>query len=113
MVKSKEEILDTLKNVKEKLKVKYRVKSIGLFGSYVNNKQTTASDIDFLVEFENDADLFHFVGLSRYLEEIFNTKVDVISKPSLKEELKQDILEEVIYEWKIFDLFKGYKQRYW
>ncbi|MCK4416232.1 MAG: nucleotidyltransferase domain-containing protein, partial [Thermoplasmatales archaeon] len=56
------------------------------------------SDIDFLVEFDNDADLFHFVGLSRYLEEIFNTKVDVISKPSLKEELKQDILEEVIYE---------------
>ncbi len=98
MVRSKEEILETLKNVKEKLKIEYRVKSIGLFGSYVSNKQTTTSDIDFLVEFENDADLFHFLGLSRYLEEIFNTKVDVISKPSLKEELKQDILEEVIYE---------------
>ena len=52
----------------------------------------------FLVEFEDTADLFHFIGLSRYLEEIFNTKVDVISKPSLKEELKQQILEEVIYE---------------
>lgn len=98
MVKSKGEILNTLKNVKEKLKIEYRVKSIGLFGSYVSNKQTATSDIDFLVEFENDADLFHLVGLSRYLEEIFNTKVDVISKPSLKEELKQDILEEVIYE---------------
>jgi predicted nucleotidyltransferase len=98
MVKSKEEILDTLKDVKKELKIEYRVKTIGLFGSYVNNKQTATSDIDFLVEFENNADLFHFIGLSRYLEEIFNTKVDVISKPSLKEELKQDILEEVIYE---------------
>jgi predicted nucleotidyltransferase len=98
MVKSKEEILDTLNNVKKKLKITYRVKSIGLFGSYVSNTQTATSDIDFLVEFEDDADLFHFVGLSRYLEEIFKTKVDVISKPSLKEELKQDILEEVIYE---------------
>ena len=98
MVKSKEEILDTLKNVKKKLKITYRVKSIGLFGSYVSNNQTAISDIDFLVEFEDDADLFHFVGLSRYLEEIFNTKVDVISKPSLKEEMKQDILKEVIYE---------------
>ena len=98
MVKNKHEILDTLKEVKEKLNVSYRVKSIGLFGSYVSDKQTAASDIDFLVEFEDDADLFHFVGLSRYLEEMFNTKVDVISKPSLKEELKQNILEEVIYE---------------
>jgi len=98
MVKNKEEILDTLKKVKKKLKIEYRVKTIGLFGSYVSNKQKDTSDIDFLVEFENSADLFHFVGLSRYLEEIFNTKVDVISKPSLKEELKQAILEEVIYE---------------
>ena len=98
MVKSKEEILEKLKNEREKLKELYKVKKIGLFGSYVSNKQKATSDIDFLVEFEDNADLFHFVGLSRYLEEIFNTKVDVISKPSLKEELKQHILEEVIYE---------------
>ena len=109
MVKNKEEILDTLKNVKNKLKNDFRVKNIGLFGSYISNKQTATSDIDFLVEFENDADLLHFVGLSRYLEEIFNTKVDVVSKPGLKEELKQNILKEVIYEWKIFDSYKGYK----
>ena len=64
----------------------------------MNNKQKANSDIDFLVEFEEDADLFHLVGLSRYLEEIFNTRVDVISKSSLKEDLKKHILEEVIYE---------------
>ena len=98
MVKNKEIILDTLQKVKKTLTIKYRVKSIGLFGSYVSDKQTATSDIDFLVEFEDDADLIHFIGFSRYLEEIFNSKVDVISKPSLKEELKQDILEEVIYE---------------
>jgi hypothetical protein len=98
MVKSKEEILDRLKNVKNELKIDYKVNSIGLFGSYVSNNQTANSDIDFLIEFDDDADLFHFVGLTRYLEEIFNSKVDVISKPSLKEELKQQILAEVIYE---------------
>jgi len=98
MVRNKEEILEILKNVKNKLSVDYRVKTIGIFGSYISNTQTATSDIDFLVEFEKDADLLHFIGLSRYLEEIFNTKVDVISKPSLKEELKKNILEEVIYE---------------
>jgi len=96
--KSKEKILSTLKSLKEELNKKFRVKSIGLFGSYVNNKQNESSDIDFLVEFEEDADLFHLVGLSRYLEEVFKSKVDVISKPSLKEDLKQRILQEVVYE---------------
>jgi len=98
MVINKEDILIKLKNVKQEIKTNYKVKTIGLFGSYVNNKQTDTSDIDLLVEFEDDADLFHFIGLSRYLEKIFNTKVDVISKPSLKEDLKQHILQEVVYE---------------
>ena len=98
MKKSKEKILNTLTSLRDNLNKIYRVKTIGLFGSYVNNKQKVTSDIDFLVEFEEDADLFHLAGLSRYLEEIFNTKVDVISKASLKEDLKKQILEEVIYE---------------
>jgi hypothetical protein len=98
MKKNKDQILNILKRLKDDLKKGYKVKTIGLFGSYVNNKQKNTSDIDFLVEFEEDADLFHFIGLSRYLEDIFNTRVDVISKPSLKEDLKQQIIQEVVYE---------------
>jgi len=98
MVINKEDILTKLKKLKKEIKINYKVKTIGLFGSYVNNKQKDTSDIDFLVEFEDNADLFHFIGLSRYLEEIFNVKVDVISKPSLKKDLKQHILQEVVYE---------------
>ena len=98
MAINKEDILTKLKKLKEEIKTNYRVKKIGLFGSFVNNKQKDTSDIDLLVEFEDDADLFHFIGLSRYLEELFNTKVDVVSKPSLKKELKQRILQEVVYE---------------
>ena len=95
---TKEKILNTLKRLKEDLNTDFRVKTIGLFGSYVKNEQKNTSDIDFLVEFEEDADLFHLVGLSRYLEDVFKSNVDVISKPAIKEELKQRILEEVIYE---------------
>ena len=98
MVKNKEEILETLKKAKNKLNKDYRVKTIGIFGSYISNSQTASSDIDFLVELENNADLFHLIGLSHYLEELFNTKVDVVSKSSLKEELKKNILESVVYE---------------
>jgi len=95
---TRERILNTLKRLKEDLNTNFRVKTIGLFGSYVKNEQKNTSDIDFLVEFEEDADLFHLVSLSRYLEEVFKSKVDVVSKPAIKEEIKQRILEEVIYE---------------
>ena len=97
MVKDKEEIIIMLKKLKDEIKKKYKVKSIGLFGSYVNNKQKETSDIDFLIEFEDDADLFHYTGLSFFLEDHFNKKVDVISKPTLKKELREQILQEVIY----------------
>lgn len=105
---TREKILNTLKRLKEDLNTNFRVKTIGLFGSYVKNEQKNTSDIDLLVEFEEDADLFHLIGLSRYLEEVFKSKVDVISKPAIKEELKQRILEEVIYEWKITYLSQGH-----
>jgi len=98
MTKKKEDILRILKMLKEEIKIEYKVKSIGIFGSYINNEQTDDSDIDFLVEFEENADLFHFVGLTLFLEEQFNKKVDVVSKPALKEELRNIILQEVIYE---------------
>jgi len=98
MTKKKEDILRILKMLKEEIKIEYKVKSIGIFGSYINNEQTDDSDIDFLVEFEENADLFHFVGLTLFLEEQFNKKVDVVSKPALKEELRKNILQEVIYE---------------
>ncbi len=47
MVINKEDILKKLKKLKEEIKTNYKVKSIGIFGSYVNNKQKDTSDIDF------------------------------------------------------------------
>ncbi|MHA1190932.1 MAG: nucleotidyltransferase family protein [Promethearchaeota archaeon] len=98
MLLDKTLILKVLKEIKKEIKSKYRVKAIGLFGSYVKDMQNDSSDIDFLVEFEKEADLFHFMGLILFLEEKFNRKVDVISKPALKEDLRENILQEVIYE---------------
>ena len=97
MIFTKEEILSILKNLKSEIKTKYRVKNLGLFGSYVKKEQKETSDIDILVEFEDDADLFHLIGLSLFLEENLNIKVDVVSKSALKKELRENILQEVIY----------------
>jgi predicted nucleotidyltransferase len=93
----KEEILKILKTVKTQLKNQYKVKELGLFGSYAKDEQEEASDIDLLVEFEENADLLDFVGVSIFLEENLSHKVDLVPKNAIREELKESILEKVIY----------------
>jgi len=98
LVENKEQVLGKIKELENKIKTSFRVKNIGLFGSYIKDKQDDKSDLDFLVEFEDNADLLHFIGLSLFLEDVFRKKVDVVSKNALKEELRERILQEVIYE---------------
>ena len=96
-MQNKEEILKILNNLKKELIREFKVKEIGIFGSYAMDKQEDFSDIDVLVEFEKDADLFNFVGLSIFLEENLKKKVDLVSKKALREEIKDNILTQVIY----------------
>ncbi len=94
---SKKEILTILTNLKTELKNRYKVKQLGLFGSYVSEENKEISDIDILVDFEEGADLFNFTGLSLFLEEKFKCKVDVVPRNALRKELKDNILKSVIY----------------
>lgn len=79
---------------------KHGVIRAALFGSMVRNEQTNASDIDFVVEFEDGRSLFDLGGLKIDLEELLNTSVDVVTYDSLHPLLKGAIVSEqyVIYE---------------
>ncbi len=90
-------VLGKLDELLPELKRNYKVKEIGLFGSVVRNDYKTGSDIDFLVEFEKGADLFDLAALGIFLEDEFESKVDIISKRAVRDELKQKIFSEVIY----------------
>lgn len=46
------EIIDKLERYKKELKLKFAVREIGVFGSYVRGEEQENSDIDILVEFE-------------------------------------------------------------
>lgn len=78
---TKEEIKKILSENKEILK-KYKVKSIALFGSYVRNEQAEDSDIDFLVEFEQDT-YNNFVNLIFALENLFKKEITVVNTEDL------------------------------
>ena len=93
---SAESILQKLKEMKSDLVARYKVREIGLFGSWIREEQRAGSDIDLLVEFDNEADLFDLIGLSLYLEETFGCAVDIVPRKALREELRDTVLRQVV-----------------
>ena len=91
-----EEILVRLRELKPQIFQKFRAKEIQLFGSNVRKEQDSGSDIDILVDFEDEADLFDLTGLAIFLEDELRQKVDVVPKRALRKELKESILNEAI-----------------
>ena len=89
-------VLAKLRGLKPRAAVSYKVKELGMFGSFARGEQSDQSDIDVLVEFEEGADLFDLMGLTLYLEEELQRKVDVVSKRALREELRGSVLREVV-----------------
>jgi hypothetical protein len=68
-----------------------------VFGSFVRSEQTTESDVDILVDFFEVPDLLDFINLERYLRRVLKKKVDLVRKPVVRKELKERILNEVVY----------------
>jgi len=91
------EIKKVLISHKKELDVKYKVKSIGVFGSFAKGNQKKRSDIDILVEFKTTVDFFEFLDLEEYLDNLLGIKVDLVTKRALKPMIKNKILNEVVY----------------
>ena len=86
-----------LKRLKPILSRKFKVKRLGLFGSYVRGQVRQSSDIDILVEFSKGIDLLDFVAMERYLTEQTGVKIDLVSIKALRPEFRSTILNEVVY----------------
>ncbi|WP_456451514.1 nucleotidyltransferase family protein [Hydrogenimonas sp.] len=95
----KEEILAFLRNNKEMLRRRFHVVRIGLFGSFVKNRQRPDSDVDLIVEIEEGTpQLFTLKReLASFLEERFGRRVDLVREKYLKPYAKDAILKETIY----------------
>ncbi len=78
------------------LKDEYSIKRIGLFGSFSNDSYNEDSDIDLLVELEKPIG-WKFFSLELYLEEIFNKKIDLVTRNALKDQIREQILNQVQY----------------
>lgn len=74
---------------------------IGVFGSFASGEQTVSSDVDLLVEFANADKVrgFLFMEAARVIEGFLGRKIDLVQPHLLKDRLRPQVLEEVIYVW--------------
>ena len=96
-MKSFEEIKEILSKSKPMVQEKYKVKELGIFGSYVKGEQNESSDVDILIAFEKAPSLLKFIELENYLSETIGIQVDLVIKQVLKPRIGENILAEVIY----------------
>ena len=90
------EINERLKAIKPELESRFKVSSIGYFGSFANGTQNPQSDLDLLVEFSQPIG-WDFFTLENYLEHLLGLKVDLVTRNSLKDQIKDSILSQVLF----------------
>ncbi len=91
------ELTEQLKGLQGPARDQYHVELRAVFGSEVRGQARPGSDVDVLVEFDQKADLFDYVGLAEFLEEALGRPVDVVPIGSIRAELKERILSEAVY----------------
>ena len=94
---NRDEILLLLHRYKERNQKKYRIISIGLFGSGSQRAMNEQSDIDIVVELE-EPDMFNLISIKQDLEEELNRDVDIVRyREKMNAFLKAKIEKEAIY----------------
>lgn len=90
--------IEILKRHEDAIRERYHVKRIGVFGSFARSEEKEGSDVDVLIELEEEYETFdNYMDLKFYLEDLFGRKVDLVTTDALRPQLKDDILREVVY----------------
>src|SRR5437016_6109926 len=78
------------------LAARYRVASLGLFGSYLHGTQRPDSDLDVLVTFAEVPSLLRLIEVENYLSDVLGVKVDLVLRDALKPKIGERVLREVV-----------------
>lgn len=95
---STDEIITYLKQNRVLLNERFGVTRIGIFGSFARGDQTVTSDIDMIIEMEEDKKNLHsFLKLKRFLEKETARKIDLGFEHSIKTAIREKVLKQIIY----------------
>lgn len=96
MMKTLDEIRSVLRAQRDLLAKEYGIAVVGIFGSRVRGEEGGDSDLDLLAEVVRPISLLELVGAELYLSDVLGIKVDLVLRRSLREELREIILEEAV-----------------
>jgi predicted nucleotidyltransferase len=96
---TKEGIISFIKDQRAYLAREYNVISIALFGSYARDEASTDSDIDLLIEFQDNTPNLSKTkeGIKQLFKEQFNLNVDLCRQKFIKSYYRDEILASAIY----------------
>lgn len=95
-MKTLDEIRAIIRQHQDVLELRYGVRVVGLFGSYVRGEQGKSSDLDLLADILRPISLLELVGAELYLSEVLGMKADLVPKRDVRAELRESILKEAV-----------------
>ena len=95
-MKTREDIIESIRAHKAEIENRYTARNIGLFGSYAHGTAEPGSDVDIIVEMAEPT-FDHYMDLKFYLEELFGADVDLVLADTIKPRLKPYIDRDLIY----------------
>jgi len=93
---TRKKIQEKLSNNRQYLIQKYHISYLAIFGSVSRDENNEKSDVDILVDFTQPIGI-SFIDLADELEEILNTKVDLVSRNGVKPKYFEQIKNDLIY----------------
>jgi len=80
---------------------RFHILKIGIFGSYARGEQNTDSDIDLLVEFEDNTQNLYDLKqqLKAFFRDKLNLEVDICREKYIKPKFRNSILREAKYAY--------------
>ncbi|MCI5133875.1 MAG: DNA polymerase beta [Candidatus Electrothrix sp. AW2] len=97
MKNSLDAVKHRLAEQKSLLKNKYKIIRLGIFGSYNRGEQQSGSDVDVLIDYDKAPSLIELIEIENMLSDLLGLKVDLVTSKGLKPQLRQRILDEVVY----------------
>jgi len=96
-MKTLQEFRNSYKSQIIDLAKKYGAHNIRIFGSFARGEMQSNSDIDFLVEFEEQCSLFDQGGLLMDLQDLLHCKVDIVDEQAMRPRFREQVLKEAVF----------------
>ncbi len=98
-MKTRDEIIYFIARNKNLFRKEFHITKIGIFGSYARGEQNKDSDIDLIVEFEDNTQNLYDIKLElkQFFRSNLGIEIDICREKYIKPRIKEKILKETFY----------------